>query len=111
MNKEERQAYNRAWKLANRDSVKQKVRLARDEQKAFVRMQKTGKVCATCGESDTTKLLFHHVDKATKCFKLGNNSDLHTKQTILEEIAKCVLLCRSCHARLHNKARHNYQVS
>ena len=77
----------------------------------FILEQKTGKVCATCGESDTTKLLFHHVDKATKCFTLGGAGKYYSKTTILAEIAKCVILCRSCHSRLHAIAQHNCQVS
>ena len=77
----------------------------------FILEQKIGKLCAICGESDTTKLLFHHVDKATKCFTLGGAGKYYSKTAILAEIAKCVILCRSCHSRLHAIAQHNCRVS
>jgi hypothetical protein len=66
----------------------------------FVRSQKVGKVCATCGEPNSAKLCFHHVDPATKLFNVGSYSG-RSETSLLEEIAKCILLCRACHQRHH----------
>ena len=66
----------------------------------FGRAQKLGKVCAHCGEADIDKLHFHHVDPTTKLFEIGPS--YRSDADILAEIAKCILLCRSCHTRYHN---------
>jgi len=74
------------------------------KRRDFVREQKVGKQCARCGEDDTTKLVFHHRDPATKLFDIGRFSG-RTETGILEEIAKCDILCNSCHVSLHRKLR------
>src|SRR6516162_7634891 len=48
--------------------------------------------CAHCGGPAD---LFHHVDPATKSFGIGDASA--SLDRIMEEIEKCILLCRSCH--------------
>jgi hypothetical protein len=65
---------------------------------------KVGKACVCCGETDINRLDFHHVDPATKRFSIGQ-ARMQTQELILEEIAKCELLCRSCHVTLHYKRR------
>ena len=56
--------------------------------------------CETCGESDPAVLDFAHIDPSTK---KANVSELITKgypkKTILEEVAKCKVLCSNCHRR------------
>jgi hypothetical protein len=117
MNKEEQRAYNKAWRLAHRAKIRQD----RLDQKAFIRLQK---VCVDCQQSDIDKLCYHHLDPKTKLFMVSTNT-LRSKQTILEELAKCILLCRKCHYKRHNpyllaysktaksraECQHNYQVS
>lgn len=69
--------------------------------KEFVHDQKVGKVCNRCGEADLTKLVFHHTDPATKLFSLGDGG-CRSIQALIDEVAKCELLCRSCHTIYHN---------
>jgi chromatin remodeling complex protein RSC6 len=57
------------------------------------------KFCSKCGTKDD--LVFHHVDKNTKetdVTRLKRKTDLQ----IQLEIDKCVVLCRSCHMKIHN---------
>ena len=70
----------------------------------FIRAQKLGKVCAMCGESDTTKLVFHHSNPATKRMAVSNMVG-YSESAILAEIAKCVLWCRPCHMRHHKTGK------
>jgi predicted nucleic acid-binding Zn ribbon protein len=63
-----------------------------------------GGACANCGyNKNITAFHFHHLEPSTKLFRLdaqaiGNRS----WQAILDEFAKCILLCGNCHAELHN---------
>lgn len=57
--------------------------------------------CIMCGESDPVVLEFDHIDSSTK---LQDVSAMATKmhfslKRIIEEIAKCQVLCCNCHRR------------
>ncbi len=45
-------------------------------------------------------LEFHHVNPATKSFEV-NSRCKRSWDAIIEEIAKCVLLCSNCHKEVH----------
>ncbi|KKQ91550.1 MAG: hypothetical protein UU16_C0024G0005 [Candidatus Woesebacteria bacterium GW2011_GWA2_40_7] len=65
---------------------------------------KEGKCCEICGESYPKCLDFHHKDHKEK---IGAVSDLVAKgygrETILREIGKCLILCKNCHVKIHDK--------
>jgi hypothetical protein len=52
--------------------------------------------CSRCGS--TEKLLLHHLDPAKK---ISHRIWSWSEERILEEVAKCVVLCSKCHASLH----------
>jgi 5-methylcytosine-specific restriction endonuclease McrA len=62
---------------------------------------KDGLSCKVCGESCSVCLEFHHLDPNSK---EGNISTMVTHfasvAQVLMEIAKCVVLCRNCHAKI-----------
>ena len=70
------------------------------EIKQLVRSLKTK--CNRCSENHPATLQFHHTDPNVKEFCL---SDAHKNgwndQRILDEIAKCEILCANCHAKEH----------
>lgn len=78
-------------------SCNQKARRARD--KAWLHEQKTP--CIKCGESRPWVIDFHHVDPKTKSFQVSTVAREKSKATVLEEIKKCVCLCKNCHAEFH----------
>ena len=54
--------------------------------------------CSICEESEPACLDFHHLgDKDMPVSQMKGMSDVR----ILEEIAKCVLLCANCHRKVH----------
>lgn len=53
--------------------------------------------CAKCGMNKEKCLDFHHM--AGKDFTIGSRRRL--KQELIDEIAKCIILCANCH-RLHH---------
>ena len=57
--------------------------------------------CAKCGESRLYIIDFHHINPATKSFGIANNY-VRPKEVIVEEIKKCVCLCKNCHYEFHH---------
>lgn len=58
-------------------------------------------MCLECGERRIACLLFHHLDEREKEIDI---SAIHTgwsKKRIEAELAKCIVLCGSCHMKLH----------
>ena len=61
-----------------------------------------GGQCADCGYANNYCALdFHHTDPTKKVYD-WNKLRLRTLKVINEELDKCVLLCRNCHAERHN---------
>jgi hypothetical protein len=65
-----------------------------------------GRKCSRCGYNKTSRALeFHHVDPKTKKFSIGGNGPItrYKWDTVQEELDKCIVLCRNCHAEIHEE--------
>ena len=64
----------------------------------------SGGVCKKCGyKKNNAALSFHHLDPSTKKFGLDIRACSNRKWSVLlEEVAKCELLCLNCHAETHH---------
>lgn len=58
--------------------------------------------CADCGEKDQIVLQFHHRDPSTKVTNIGQAHGRMAMPKLLEELAKCDVVCANCHLRRHN---------
>ena len=69
---------------------------------AFVKA--AGGKCTMCGyRTNLSALVFHHTDPSEKEFKMDMRSlSNRTYKSVRQELDKCILLCRNCHAELHN---------
>ena len=64
---------------------------------------KSQESCIICGENDPNKLHFHHRDPKTKVMSVSDMVNWkHAKQKILDEMAKCDIMCASCHIGFHS---------
>lgn len=54
--------------------------------------------CVDCG--GFKRLEFDHVDKASKLFSVSTRTR-SARKSLLAEIAKCVVRCKSCHSKRH----------
>lgn len=107
--KEREQEYQKIYHL--RTWAKRKVRhgvLQKQRKKEISNWFKSYKInlsCKICGEKHPACLDFHHVDGKTKDAAV---SDFVIKgysiKTILNEVNKCIILCRNCHAKTHYSA-------
>ena len=76
----------------------------RGRKRKIALVQRFGGQCAECGyNKNFAALEFHHRDPESKSFQLDLRSLSNRKwPSIIEEGAKCTLLCSNCHAELHN---------
>lgn len=56
--------------------------------------------CALCTENEPACLDFHHTDPTKKDFVISARNNRSIK-SLLREIAKCIIVCRNCHAKIH----------
>lgn len=56
--------------------------------------------CSFCKEDDSCCLEFHHPND-DKEHHVSDMRGKFSKKKILEEIAKCVVLCANCHRKVH----------
>lgn len=55
------------------------------------------------------KKQFHHVnpdDKVKSVAQMVHGG--YPKEEILEEMSKCIILCNSCHCKVHNEMKRKY---
>jgi len=63
---------------------------------------KLDKRCERCEENAPECLEFHHLNPSEKSFTIGLAVTQNKKLSeIQEEIKKCIVLCKNCHAKLH----------
>lgn len=90
--------YHREHYLANKARYAKNRSDRRSDAQARLTEYKTGKPCADCGKSfHFSAMDFDHVtgDKVDNVASMPSNG--YSWDTILEEIAKCELVCANCH--------------
>ena len=85
---------NKKWRQNNREKYRRYcIDRYRSRRAAFFK----DKACLHC--RTTENLCLHHRDPATKI--TSHNLWFWSKERALTETAKCDVLCRSCHQRMH----------
>lgn len=63
-----------------------------------------GGKCMLCGYSRFVKSLqFHHLDPSLKSFGIAEAGACRSKQELLKEAKKCLLLCGNCHTEIEHE--------
>ena len=94
-----RSEYNREYRRAHPDRDREYNR-ERRKRLAEIRELKAGMSCERCGAVEaSTEMHWHHVDPATKSFRVSNAPSV---EAAVAEIEKCILLCNPCHGRGHH---------
>lgn len=57
--------------------------------------------CVKCGDDRLYLIDFHHINPTTKSGNLSNMCLKVSDEVLVEEIKKCVCLCRNCHFEFH----------
>jgi hypothetical protein len=96
-----RAKYKQAHYAANRqryiDSARRRTRAVFSERLDFLIGYLREHPCVDCGESDPIVLEFDHL--RDKSFGIGEGFRDRAWQSILDEMAKCEVVCANCHRR------------
>ena len=94
--------YSKKHYEKNKLEIFKKTNAKKSAVRAWFRAYKSTLSCINCGENHQATLDFHHVAPKKGDRKVNRIvSDGHNKQTIMREIAKCVVLCSNCHRKHH----------
>jgi hypothetical protein len=76
----------------------------RGRQRKLHLIRQLGGACQRCGYMrNHAAITFHHRSPEAKSFQLDlRNLSNRTWQRVLDEVAKCDLLCSNCHLEVHN---------
>jgi len=103
--KEYQRVYRNKWYARNRESEIEHVMRRKRELKSWLQTYKKGLRCSVCGEDHPATVEFHHVSDEKKDRAVSQMVvDGLSKERILEEIQKCIVLCSNCHAKVHYEA-------
>jgi hypothetical protein len=108
-----RAAYHQRHYAANRQRYIDQAR----ERKQALALERTGYLltffqehpCIDCGETDAVVLEFDHL--RDKRFDIGQSLPYRSWQSILDEIAKCEVVCANCHRRRTARRRGNLRMT
>lgn len=68
-----------------------------------------GGQCVVCSyQKSLAALDFHHLDPSKKEIKIGQTR--RTFEKLKREVDKCILVCRNCHAEIHQRLHPQYLV-
>ena len=70
---------------------------------ANLRVLASAQGCSGC-DSPVGRLAYHHIDPATKTYKISSMAH-KSLESFFDEIAKCTVLCNKCHKTLHWELR------
>jgi hypothetical protein len=99
-----RRAYQRAnWKkYRDPKRTARAVKVRNSAIRKWFRELKATLHCKDCGENHPACLQFHHRRRSEKTGDMATLLSRNwSRQRILEEVAKCDVLCANCHAKLH----------
>jgi len=96
---EDQRLYNVAYYAEHRDEEIERVRVRQAATLEFLRDLRR-RPCADCGQSFSPWVMdFDHRDPKTKSFALAaGHALLKSRAALLDEIAKCEIVCANCHA-------------
>jgi hypothetical protein len=105
--------YHHEHYVANRaqyieDTARRKRALA-EERNAYLVEYFGTHPCVDCGETDRVVLEFDH--QGDKCFNVSSGVRDRSWQAVLQEIAKCEVVCANCHRRRTSVNRGFYRAA
>jgi hypothetical protein len=98
-------AARRRWYERNAEKAKKKTVDRKHELRAWLSSVKSDLKCSGCPETHIACLDFHHENPEEKdlCVSTAIQNGW-SKERIMKEIEKCIVLCSNCHRKLHWKA-------
>ena len=99
-----KQKWNKEFYLKNKKQEIARVAKRKLVLREWLNDYKSKLACERCGESHPACLDFHHTNPGEKDFTIGNVKEHGwSRNRLLTEIQKCVVVCANCHRKLHAK--------
>jgi hypothetical protein len=95
-----REHHKSAYTSKYGDSAKVATNVRMNKAKEWLLEYKRSRGCCSCPEQSVHCLTFHHIDPREKDFTLGASLS-RSLSKIQQEVSKCVVVCRNCHAKIH----------
>ena len=105
--KQKRIEYKKRWDkkyyATHRQEELDRVRKRKKQLRKWFNGYKQTLVCSKCRENHPACLEFHHLNEKTKSFRISEAIEQRgcSKDRIMSEISKCIVLCANCHKKLH----------
>ena len=100
--RESHRKYMRDWYQKNKSKQLKYNKSVKKAYKAWWKEYKATLSCNRCGENHPATIDFHHknpAEKKTSVYELTNNN--MGRERVMEEVAKCEVLCANCHRKEH----------
>lgn len=91
----------RQWYLNNQQLSKSRALESKHRTQKWFKAIKSQEKCIECGHDVYGDLDYHHRDPSTKIASVSDMVGRYSRETILNEIKKCDVLCKKCHANHH----------
>lgn len=89
------------WRKNNKDKIKEQAQKRRQERRLWIQEIKSKLYCVKCDMNKIECLDFHHSNPKEKDSAIAKVIYRWSKQRILNEIKKCIVLCSNCHRTEH----------
>ena len=73
----------------------------KQEMKILFNKVRSGNGCAFCEEREICCMDFHHLDPLQKDVNVSYLCECKSKDRMLNEMKKCVVVCSNCHRKIH----------
>lgn len=83
----------------------EEIKQCRERRIKIVQDYKLSKGCLFCGYNENSESLGFHHPENNKEFQVSDAVPGMSLEKIKKEMDKCIILCRSCHTKLHNELR------
>ena len=89
------------WYERNKTISKKRAAEAKIRTQDWFKSIKSQEKCSECGHDVYEDLDYHHRDPSTKITTVSDMVGRYSRRTILNEMKKCVILCKNCHMKHH----------
>lgn len=102
--KEQQKGWNKRYYERHKKQEIERTTKRKNELKKWLSDYKNTLNCSTCGENDKRCLEFHHKRKDKKSFQISEAivRKGYSKEKIMKEAEKCIILCANCHRKIHS---------
>lgn len=97
--------YQRKYRKEHPELAKERTKrnlIIYQKNRQFILDYKKDKYCVDCGYDEHTEILqFHHLDEDDKWHSIADSVTHLSRENMLKEMNKCILLCPNCHYWKH----------